>query len=140
MCDGTGSRSARFLAQLNGEKPASFADIANPSALRRTVHDTPKEMGLVAGCLYHRPTIDRVVEGAPLARLAEAVGMARFDSICDSDLTGFDLAPAAQALPDTPALQAAGLALLARADGCPSACRLAERAADIVMATDRNTS
>lgn len=140
VCADTGSRSARFLAHLKGKKPASFAEIANPSLVRRTAHDRAAELELVAGYLHHRPTIDSVVEGARLAQLAEAVGMACFDSICDSDLAGFDLAPATTTLPDAPAMRSAGFAVLARARECPSASRLAERAAEIVMSTDRIAS
>ena len=140
VCADTGSRSARFLAHLKGEKPASFAEIANPSVLRRTAHNRAPELELVAGCLHHRPTIDGVVEGARLALLAKAVGIACFDSICDSDLAGFDLAPSSTVLPDTPAMRAAGFAVLGRARECPSASRLAERAAEIVMSSDRIAS
>ncbi len=140
VCADTDSRSARFLAYTKGVEPPSFADIANPSALRRTAHESGEDLALVAGYLHYRRAIDGLVEGARLARLAEAVGTARFDNICDSDVAGFDLVSADTALPDIMALRAAGATVLARADGCASACRLAERAADIVMATERTAS
>lgn len=140
VCADTGTRSTRFFAQMRGETLASFADIASPSNLRMASHDRTAELELVAGCLHYRPTIDAVVEGARLALLAEAVGTACFDSICDSDLTGFDLAPPTTVLPDTAALQRAGVAMLGRARRYRSARLLADRAADIVTATDRIAS
>lgn len=128
------SRAQRFALRLEGRDVPSFDLIAAPPAWRVAESAERAELTMVAALLHARPAIDRELHGPALARLAAAVGEARFDAVCAADTDGLPQAAGGEALPQPGDLAQRGGALLQRAVAEPAYAALASVAAELLAA------
>ena len=119
------TRGERFAARLRGEELPEFAAVMRG----RRVGGEREGLAEIAALLAARPAIDAMVNGAQLARLAEAVGEERFDLICVADVAWYDQSEARA--PPVNELAQRGGQLLDRAATSAQLARLVELAVEI---------
>ena len=119
------TRGERFAARLRGEELPDFAAVMRG----RSVGSDRDGLAEIVALLAARPAIDAMVNGAQLARLADAVGEERFDLICAADVAWLDHSEARA--PAVSELAERGGQLLDRAATSAQVARLVDLAADI---------
>ena len=118
-------RTARFQARtLAMPDPAADPDFDIIAALPDWLLLSAPEEALLAMCVAvaaHRPAIDRELSGAKLAALAEIVGEARFDLLCDLDDLPQANDPRYSQLPRPEDLAGIGAAIITQTAQTPAA-------------------
>ena len=119
------TRAERFAARLRGDELPDFAAVMRG----RKVGGEREGLAEIVALLAARPAIDALVNGAQLARLADAVGEEQFDLVCAADVSWFD--DGGMRTPAVSELAQRGGQLLDRAATSAQLARLVELAADI---------
>lgn len=126
-------RGSRLAARLRGDPLPRFEDLAGIARWRLLPTDRIDDLAIAAALLFHRPQIDRSVDGARLRTFAHRFGEALFDAACDARTN--DLATSAGSqLPHANHLRDVGLSLIRRGvdDREPGVVRLLDRAAALI--------
>lgn len=126
-----GSRGKRLAARIAGGSTSRFDHLSAVAAWRLVDPARRNDLAVAAGLLFHRPQIDRSVDGVALRALALRVGEPLFDAACEVSVDGAAMSAADQ-LPRAADLDAIGRDLIRRADGEAPVSRLLDRAAALI--------
>lgn len=130
------ARAQRFAIRLGGGHVPGFAEVANPPVWASSEGNDRAQLAKVVALLASRSAIDTELNGARLAALADAVGEACFDSICEANVLDLTIGDYPSALPRPGDLERQGAALLATASERPVLAGLAALAAEICRQAD----
>lgn len=128
------TRGGRFAARMARAPLPRFDDLHAVAAWRMVPAERRDTLAVAAALLYHRPQIDRSVDGATLRGIAGHVGEALFDAACDQPLADDDAASSADVLPHAGRYRNIGLSLMQRAEQGHdrTLARLLDRAAGLL--------
>lgn len=128
------TRGMRLAARLTGRSLPRFDDLAGIAAWRLVSPAQADELAVTTALLFHRPQIDRAVDGASLRAIAKHVGERLFDLACGAPVEDV-AASTVSKLPHATHYRDIGLSLIKRAEqGRESAVvRLLDRAAALIV-------
>lgn len=127
------TRAARLAARLSGRTLPRFDDLAAIAFWRLVPASRTDELADAAALLFHRPQIDRSVDGAALRAIARRVGEALFDAACDAPLSSRAAASSVSQLPHANHYRDIGSSLIRRAErGDARVARLLDQAAGLL--------
>ena len=124
-------RAARFACRIAGDAEPAFADWQRLGRIERIVAGRRDTMAELVAMLDARPAIDSELNGSRLSALANRVGEAQFDRICEAVIAPALYHRGRTTLPDPHMLQPLGEALLQCHQRSADALLLARIAADI---------
>lgn len=130
---GEGTRGTRLAARLAGGALPRFDDLRTVPAWRLVPEARADALAMAAALLYHRPQIDRSLDGGSLRSVAARASEALFDAACEAPV--HDLAASTvSALPHANQFGDIGLSLIRRAEREPGdvIARLLDRAAALI--------
>lgn len=109
------TRGTRLAARLAGDALSCFDDLHGIAAWRMVPAERADALAVVAALIYHRPQIDRSVDGATLRGIAGHVGEDLFDAACDVEPDPAIATSTADTLPHAGRYRNIGFSLMQRA-------------------------
>ncbi|MEM7689431.1 MAG: hypothetical protein AAF291_10455 [Pseudomonadota bacterium] len=129
-------RAMRFGRRLAGEREPTFADLVRQRKTAQAADKDGERLAMVLALLHAKPALDRALDGARLARLADAIGEDALDAVRNLDTAVLPQEALVATLPQASELRATGQRLLDKATDTPDLAALTQRAVVIVQHLD----
>lgn len=128
------TRGTRFLARVEGRPLPGFDELHTIPAWRLLGPDETDRLAVAAALLFHRPQIDRSLDGATMRDIARHVGAALFDAACEVPIDTRAATSSGAELPHAGRYRNIGLSLIRRAEQGhdPAVSRLLDQATALI--------